>query len=59
MDLALCTPSVAFEATYLAGLDELETDGERSSWIYLGDSGDAASQRSTRERSAAPRAPLV
>jgi predicted acetyltransferase len=36
MNLELCRPSIAFEQTYLAGLDELEADGDLSKWIYLG-----------------------
>jgi predicted acetyltransferase len=36
MDLELCSPAVAFHDTYLSGLDELETDSDRSAWIYLG-----------------------
>jgi predicted acetyltransferase len=36
MSLTLHRPSIAFEQTYLAGLDELDSDGDRSAWIYLG-----------------------
>src|SRR5947209_7712101 len=36
MSLALRTPSVEFRESYLSGLDELDSDGERSAWVYLG-----------------------
>lgn len=37
MRLELRRPCVALKATYLSGLDELETDRERAMWVYLGD----------------------
>jgi hypothetical protein len=36
MNLELRRPSVAFQETFLSGLDERETDAERSSWLCLG-----------------------
>jgi predicted acetyltransferase len=36
MNLELRRPSVVLQETFLAGLDELETDGDRSAWVCLG-----------------------
>lgn len=38
LEIALERPSVALEASYLAGFRELETPRDQSAWIYLGDS---------------------
>src|ERR1700753_3235526 len=40
MDLALHAPAVAWESTFLAGLDELANDDERGAWIYVREASD-------------------
>lgn len=38
MDLKLLRPHASFKESYLAGLEELTTDSDRSAWVYMGDS---------------------
>ena len=40
MELALHRPAGEWAATFFAGLDELENDGERAAWIYAREAGD-------------------
>ena len=36
MEIELARPSIAFEASYLAGLNEFDSENEKLAWIYLG-----------------------
>ncbi|HWE30001.1 MAG TPA: GNAT family N-acetyltransferase, partial [Polyangia bacterium] len=40
MDLALREPAIEWAPTFLAGLDELEDEGERAAWVYARAAGD-------------------